>query len=414
MCGIVGIAGSIDKHDMPVFHQLLWVGAIRGTDNTGVMSVGKHMRKDIRMVKTSGDPAILMDRKEYGKVVTENTCLLLGHNRSKTKGDSNHKNAHPFEFENIVGVHNGTVTYGTQNKFEGRHPMFQTDSEALFYRMNEDGVDKVIEMMDPGATPPDAYSLVWYNKKDATLNFLRNKERPMFFCYNEAGNTMYWASELAMLYLCLNRNFIKFNKVWTTLENTHYKWTIPEFDKEIEKPEKRVLKETPRPLAKSSMTSRSGSGHDQRHFGRTNGFRDRVTGQFNNQRAQYEVWDPDTKCYVARDLLGNLGKAPPAIALPPPKPVEHDPAPGDDRWWDRMSYMMVPKDTKLPGYYVGKSQVDILYEQDFAVRMACGCSNCQANPAWGEPVRFMRDGTFVCFDCMQNDKDDIRAVVALL
>jgi len=59
-----------------------------------------------------------------------------------------------------------------------------------------------------------AFSLVWHDTRNNTLNFARNDERPLCLAY--AHGIVYWASEELMLRWLLDRNKIH-NPVFMTL-----------------------------------------------------------------------------------------------------------------------------------------------------------------------------------------------------
>ena len=199
MCGLVGMAGTLDPIDVTAFKQLLFVDALRGDDSTGVASV--DYAKDIDWVKCTGTATDLIERKTFDRVVTHNKCALIGHNRYGTMGGKTNANAHPFECDHIVGAHNGTITYSSKNKLQDGDT-FDTDSEAIFNNIAAHGVDATIPLLD------GAYALVYYNKEEDTINLIRNDKRPLFYTYDTHTQTLYWASEEGMLSWILTRNKI--------------------------------------------------------------------------------------------------------------------------------------------------------------------------------------------------------------
>ena len=60
------------------------------------------------------------------------------------------------------------------------------------------------------------YSLVWYDEFDMSLNFARNKERPMYFCTIKNSKSIIFASEPAMIYWLATRNNIEVDKIEAT------------------------------------------------------------------------------------------------------------------------------------------------------------------------------------------------------
>ncbi len=185
----MGIAGDLAAKEEAAFKQLLVVNSLRGVDSTGVAVVNKHTQ-EVKIRKSVGDVYQLLDANKFGTVFSGVNKLCIGHNRWGTIGGITRKNAHPFEFENVVGVHNGTL----KSKYKlPNHNEFDTDSEALYSHINNVGIHKAIETVD------GAYALVWYNKEDDTLNMLRNKERPLFYAFTKGKKQLVYASEPWMI-----------------------------------------------------------------------------------------------------------------------------------------------------------------------------------------------------------------------
>lgn len=200
MCGIVGMAGELDGKTDKVLKQLLVFDTVRGEDSTGVATVGRH-NEDVLVAKALGNPYELFGLKAYDKSVTQRqNRVVIGHNRYATSGGVSKHTAHPFEFDTLVGVHNGTL--------HNKHVLdnaadFKVDSENLYHHIENNGLDAAIKIIR------GAWALVWWDKEEKILNFLRNKERTLYYTVNQAGNQLYWASEAWMLDVALGRNDIK-------------------------------------------------------------------------------------------------------------------------------------------------------------------------------------------------------------
>lgn len=187
MCGIVGVAGKVDTKLMSAFKDMLVVNQLRGTDATGVVRVNGS--GGYKWKKSVGTPNFLMETKFFDREIdTAGAKALIGHCRAKTIGDNTVSNAHPFEFSDIIGVHNGTL--------RGHYTMerakdFDVDSEWLYWHINEYGLEETISQLDNEG----AWALVYWNNKDKTLNFLRNDKRPLWFAHTKDQKAMLWASE---------------------------------------------------------------------------------------------------------------------------------------------------------------------------------------------------------------------------
>lgn len=170
-----------------------------------------------------GDPFVLLDVKGTRDIFRRCNRVLIGHNRWATSGSINRKNAHPFDLDEIVGVHNGTLT----NKYALKdHQQYDVDSEALFDNIERFGLKETISQVR------GAWALCWYNKVDQSLNFLRNSERPLFYAYSENKKTIVWASEAWMITNICRREDYKISEIFTFNEDHSYKW-----DLNLEKPD---------------------------------------------------------------------------------------------------------------------------------------------------------------------------------
>ena len=232
MCGLVGVAGSMTSKDIDTFGDLLFFNTVRGPHSTGIAAVQRGVSNPrIDLLKRVGPAYELMEHKQFDRVASLGNSVLIGHNRFATVGKINSANAHPFEFSEIIGAHNGTIPqYERSSIIDGNK--FDTDSEGIFNMMNDLGVEMTIP------TLKGAWALSWYNKRDATMNLLRNSERDLYYTVATSGKTIYWASEAAMLHAALIRNGVDYGKVIALREDTHYIFDVPaKFDDAFEEPQ---------------------------------------------------------------------------------------------------------------------------------------------------------------------------------
>lgn len=216
MCGLVGVVGAVTVKEEGVFKQLLELDTIRGPHSTGVLSVNSN---DHSLVKSLGTPWDLYDSKKFTDLMSRQHNMLLGHNRWATRGGISRATAHPFEFENVVGAHNGTLR--SVRKLDDNKD-FKVDSENLYHHMDRNGLKSTVDNLD------GSYALTWLNIQDRTMNFLRNRERDLNYTFSEDGKTLFWASESWMLTVALSKAGIKHDKIYQFEEMLHYELDIPD------------------------------------------------------------------------------------------------------------------------------------------------------------------------------------------
>lgn len=204
---------------------MLVFDSVRGEDSTGAAII--HNSGDIDVVKEVGDPFVLLTSNKFLRAMrTPNKCLI-GHNRFATTGKVNRTNAHPFEAGDLIGVHNGTL----KNKYAiPGHVLYDTDSEALYNHINDVGLEEAMAKVE------GAWALVWFNKEDNSINFLRNDQRPMYVGVSEDNKLIMWASESWMLTVAASRNNIKVKYKELPVDRWH-KYKIPAVNGTFEDPQ---------------------------------------------------------------------------------------------------------------------------------------------------------------------------------
>ena len=216
LCGIVVVAGESTKQNHNVLETLLILDQLRGIDSTGIAAIPRG-DFDVNIAKEVGNAFDLMGTKGYFNAMNCATRAIIGHNRSATSGTIIQENAHPFENDSVVGVHNGTLT----SKWRLLDPaLFKVDSENLYHHMDKKGLKNTLDNLQ------GAWSLVWWDKLDETLNFLRNDQRPMFKAWSLDHKSMYAASERWMLSVALSRNNVKHTDIVETEVDQHYSYHI--------------------------------------------------------------------------------------------------------------------------------------------------------------------------------------------
>jgi hypothetical protein len=173
MCGIVCL---VSKHkngffypDLSgVFEQMLFADTLRGKDGTGVFY---NVENKIKSLKIGGTAETFMATPEWSKAfqsIFQKGRFVVGHNRAATKGEKTTENAHPFQEGPITLVHNGTLN-------NHKHlAETEVDSHAIAVSIAKEGIKETVKKIS------GAYTLVWSDAKQKTLNIIRNYQRPLW------------------------------------------------------------------------------------------------------------------------------------------------------------------------------------------------------------------------------------------
>lgn len=172
MCGIVGLISKRSTgfyaKQADLMSNMLRIDSIRGMDSTGVFGVTSKGQVDWK--KGDGDGYLFTNTinwAEFRRKMIRDYQIVIGHNRKATRGEISAENAHPFTQKHITLVHNGTVWNSKSIKD------VDVDSEAIAYALADHNAPEALKKLN------GAFALVWYDKKDKTLNLVRNKERPL-------------------------------------------------------------------------------------------------------------------------------------------------------------------------------------------------------------------------------------------
>lgn len=175
MCGLVGIISKrksgFDYREKEAFKTALYVDALRGQDSTGLFSVDTD--GNVSWAKESTTAQIFLDTQDVTKLLQDfifDFRAVVGHNRKATKGAISDENAHPFVENNIILVHNGTLT----NHESLTDKEVVVDSHAITHLMAELGVKEALSKLQ------GAFAIICYDINEKKLYALRNHQRPLF------------------------------------------------------------------------------------------------------------------------------------------------------------------------------------------------------------------------------------------
>tara|TARA_Y100000780_G_scaffold226018_1_gene239282 strand:+ start:73 stop:1233 length:1161 start_codon:yes stop_codon:yes gene_type:complete len=213
MCGLFGVAGPgiLGKH-LRAFRELGMVSQLRGVDASGVFQIATKAFNDKkrigRMAKTAVDFTAFSAFHQWSKggdnkLMDDIQCnLFIGHVRAATVGDINDANSHPFDLDDLVGAHNGTLV---DRKYQ--HDKM-TDSEMMFRDMEDIGVESVLQSLHRES----AFAVSIYDRVNNELILAHNSKRSLAVAFCAKESVMFWASEEWMLLGVLARNNIEICK----------------------------------------------------------------------------------------------------------------------------------------------------------------------------------------------------------
>lgn len=192
-CGLFGLASNfLSEYELDFLKPMSHLSSLRGVDSTGLCTITKTGKKKpyaSHVIRALQMPAPFI----YGQGVNNffgehknKIAVVMVHNRHATLGAVNKDNIHPFRAGPLVGMHNGTVS-GIIPKGSS-----QTDSQTIYEIMAAEGLEATLDKIKHGA-----YTLIWANTEEQTLNFIRNSQRPLYFM--KRYGTLMWMSEKWML-----------------------------------------------------------------------------------------------------------------------------------------------------------------------------------------------------------------------
>ena len=225
MCGITFYGSSTaSAFDLEFFERALICDTFRGYHSTGAF-VGYESNEEpgaiVTFAKEVGEGWHFINSESWkairnvevkplvGRVATKiYPKFAVGHNRHATMGAKTAQNAHPFQCGSVTLVHNGTMDDPT---LLPDYRKFEVDSENICYSIDKQGIEETIKVMD------GAYTLVWHDARDNTLNILRNDERPFHLLETTTGDWMGASEEEMLLWLQCRNKYNIFNKYVPTV-----------------------------------------------------------------------------------------------------------------------------------------------------------------------------------------------------
>lgn len=253
MCGIFGVSGKYTTTNMTdkFLRNCAIAGAVRGVDSTGMIFLQNDKKDRVTYLKKAVNGTTFIENV-FNPVfhLGTKTHSVVGHNRAATVGNINDHTAHPFVEDNIVGVHNGTLSAGWKTDLQVSKNC-DVDSRGLYRAVAARGIDWVVDHLYGAA------ALVWVDcHTDKTFVF-RNSERPLHWATNTSGNTVWYASEKGMLEWLLDKSNIQHTEVQEFKVNTLYDITDGEVKELRTLPRATRVVNTPPPRGVSATASQT-------------------------------------------------------------------------------------------------------------------------------------------------------------
>lgn len=177
------------------------------------------MNGALTLVKRTIPGHEFVDEPYFEKSLSLVDKVWIGHNRWGTIGKNIKNNAHPFWVLDdddswlLVGAHNGTL--------RNRHVLtdwdkFGTDSEALLNEIVLTDAKTTVSKLE------GAWALTWACNYTDTMNFLRNKERSLYYAFTKDKKSLVWASEKWMIIVSAMKGGLELEDTQEFEEDTLY------------------------------------------------------------------------------------------------------------------------------------------------------------------------------------------------
>lgn len=186
-CGIVGFS-SKNNYDFDKIRLLALCNSYeRGGDGTGIYTPQTNIIKDLG----SAEKFFLSDSVK--QIKPDN--ILIAHFRKASIGLKNIDNTHPFEYDNVVGCHNGTLTGYVQlaTSYNIDHASYNIDSQVLINCISKD-LNKQGQgaYLDIFKNYTGKAAVLYYDKNTNMMYVHRDADRPLN--YGFIGEDMYISS----------------------------------------------------------------------------------------------------------------------------------------------------------------------------------------------------------------------------
>lgn len=220
MCGISSLfhnMKTVPKKIDTLMAHAMWTGAIRGFHSTGIIYQA-DTGVDIYKKSIPGYDFIQLPVVQSVLNGLHKTPYYICHNRAATRGEVTHTNAHPFQFDHITGVHNGTLSgYFNLTPQGVNHPV---DSMHLYDALSRDGFEDLHPRIN------GSFNLLWHDAKDNTIHLCKNTDRPYYFAKVKGEPALLGMSEKDHLKWLMGRADLSIEYAWSPSNNIEYIWEV--------------------------------------------------------------------------------------------------------------------------------------------------------------------------------------------
>lgn len=306
MCGLVGVLSTeINSYQHSYgkfFKQALFADTLRGFDSTGifVMDTDKMDQPEVFKKAIAAPDFLQLARTNILLQDTKDWNIMIGHNRHATKGGIDHHTAHPFQVGDITLVHNGTID---NHRILPNGNKFDVDSEAIADAINDIGIEEVVKKIS------GAFTFIWHDKRNGSLNFVRNDERPLAFAKVKDKKTILMSSEANMLRWLALRNGLALEGIMEPKPGELFVWwPYKDVADWADKPEVKTLELRPKNFYQGGQGTPNYHGHNN-HGNKGTTAKKPSTGGSSTSIGKARETNSGTLSKDAQDILNDLALA---------------------------------------------------------------------------------------------------------